>query len=141
MWRAARCAASRAARSASCGRGSTAPPRGPAAPPRGPRRPTGATAGTPAAAPAAAAGEVEDDYGLRVAPVVVGDAPLDPDTTALVAAAREAMVNAAKHAGVDEIDVYVEVEPDVVEVFVRDRGRGFDAEAVPDDRRGIAGSI
>ena len=53
---------------------------------------------------------------MRVAPVVVGDAPLDPDTAALVAAAREAMVNAAKHAGVDEIDVYAEVEPETVEI-------------------------
>jgi signal transduction histidine kinase len=37
--------------------------------------------------------------------------------------------------------VYAEVEPEVVEVFVRDRGRGFDPDAVPDDRRGLAGSV
>ncbi|MEJ2888184.1 PspC domain-containing protein [Actinomycetospora aeridis] len=104
-------------------------------------RPAGSTDATLAAALATAAGEVEDAYGVRVAPVVVGDTELDPNTTALVAAAREAMVNAAKHAGVDEIDVYVEVEPDVVEVFVRDRGRGFDPDAVPEDRRGLAGSV
>lgn len=104
-------------------------------------RPAGSTDATLAAALASAAGEVEDDYGVRVAPVVVGDTELDPNTTALVAAAREAMVNAAKHAGVDEIDVYVEVEPDVVEVFVRDRGCGFDPDAVPEDRRGLAGSV
>ena len=104
-------------------------------------RPAGSTDATLAAALATAAGEVEDDYGVRVAPVVVGDAELDPNTTALVAAAREAMVNAAKHAGVDEIDVYVEVEPDAVEVFVRDRGRGFDPDAVGEDRRGLAGSV
>ncbi|GAA4865598.1 ATP-binding protein [Actinomycetospora straminea] len=103
--------------------------------------PAGAGDATFAAALASTAGEVEDDYGLRVAPVVVGDAPLDPDTTALVAAAREAMVNAAKHAGVDEVDVYAEVEPETVEVFVRDRGRGFDPDAVPEDRRGLAGSV
>ncbi|MFC5141188.1 PspC domain-containing protein [Actinomycetospora rhizophila] len=104
-------------------------------------RPAGSTDATLAAALASAAGEVEDDYGVRVAPVVVGDAELDPNTTALVAAAREAMVNAAKHAGVDEIDVYVEVEPETVELFVRDRGRGFDPDAVPEDRRGLAGSV
>ncbi|HSK60632.1 MAG TPA: PspC domain-containing protein [Actinomycetospora sp.] len=104
-------------------------------------RAAGPTDGTFAVALAAAAGEVEDAYGVRVAPVVVGDAPADPDTTALVAAAREAMVNAAKHAGVDEIDVYAEVEPETVEVFVRDRGCGFDPDAVPDDRRGLAGSV
>jgi len=106
---------------------------------------TGRAAGPPGAtfgvAVAEAAGEVEDAYGVRVAPVVVGDAPLDPDTTALVAAAREAMVNAAKHAGVDELDVYAEVEPETVEVYVRDRGCGFDPDAVSDDRRGLAGSV
>ena len=48
------------------------------------------------------------------------------------------MTNAAKFAGVDEIDVYVEVTDDEVAVFVRDRGAGFDRAAVPADRRGIA---
>ncbi len=96
---------------------------------------------TVATAVAVAAGEVEDTYGLRVAPVMVGDAELDDDAAALVAAAREAMVNAAKHAGADEISVYVEVEPDAIAVFVRDRGCGFDPEAVPADRQGLAGSV
>ena len=66
---------------------------------------------------------------------------MDDDLAALVAAAREAMVNAAKHAGVAEVSVYAEVEPDEVEVFVRDRGAGFDPDAVPDDRHGLAESI
>ncbi|MHA6792788.1 PspC domain-containing protein [Pseudonocardia bannensis] len=89
-----------------------------------------------------AAGEVEDTYALTVSPVVVGgDRPLDDGLRALVLAAREAMVNAAKHAGVDEISVYVEVEADEVHVFVRDRGVGFDPDAVPDDRHGLADSI
>jgi signal transduction histidine kinase len=83
---------------------------------------------------------------VTVAPVVVGDAGHDPRTAALVAAAREAMVNAAKHAGVEEISVYAEVEepgdaPGTVAVFVRDRGCGFDPETVPDDRHGLADSI
>ena len=51
------------------------------------------------------------------------------------------MVNAAKHAGVDEVSVYAEVEPDEVNVFVRDRGAGFDPDAVPDDRHGLADSV
>ena len=55
-------------------------------------------------------------------------------------AAREAMVNAAKHAEVDEVSVYAEVEADAVHVFVRDRGVGFDPDAVPDDRHGLADS-
>jgi signal transduction histidine kinase len=61
--------------------------------------------------------------------------------TALVMAAREAIVNAAKHAGVDEVSVYAEVEPAAVTVFVRDRGKGFDPDVVPADRHGLADSI
>ena len=56
-------------------------------------------------------------------------------------AAREAMTNAAKFAGVEEIDVYAEVTDDEVSVFVRDRGAGFDRAAVPADRRGLVESI
>ena len=91
---------------------------------------------------AAAAAEVEDTYALMVRPVVVGgDRALDDDLRALVLASREAMVNAAKHAGVDEVSVYAEVEPDEVNVFVRDRGAGFEPDAVPDDRHGLADSV
>src|ERR671918_98314 len=50
------------------------------------------------------------------------------------------MTNAAKFAGVDEIDVYAEVTEDAVAVFVRDRGSGFDRAAVPADRRGLVGT-
>lgn len=91
---------------------------------------------------AAAAAEVEDTYALSVRPVVVGgDRTLDDDLRALVLAAREAMVNAAKHAGVQEVSVFAEVEPDEVNVFVRDRGAGFDPDAVPDDRHGLEDSV
>lgn len=90
---------------------------------------------------ARAAGDIEDGHAVTVAPVVVGDAELDDATAALVAAAREAMVNAAKHAGVDEISVYAEVEPETVSVFVRDRGCGFDPDAVAPDRHGLADSV
>jgi signal transduction histidine kinase len=88
-----------------------------------------------------AAAEVEDTYAIDVRPVVVGDRPLDDGLRALVLAAREAMVNAAKHAQVGEVSVYVEVEPDEVHVFVRDRGVGFDPDGVPGDRHGLADSI
>jgi len=94
-----------------------------------------------AAALTAAAAEVEDTYAIDVRPVVVGDRPLDDDLRALVLATREAMVNAAKHAGVGEVSVYAEVEPDSVHVFVRDRGAGFDPAAVSEDRHGLADSI
>ena len=94
-----------------------------------------------AAALAAAAGEVEDTYALAVAPVVVGDVAMDPHLAALVAATREAMVNAAKHSGAPEISVYAEIENGTAAVFVRDRGSGFDQALVPDDRHGLAESI
>ncbi|MGH3614689.1 MAG: PspC domain-containing protein [Pseudonocardia sp.] len=91
---------------------------------------------------AAAAAEVEDTYAVTVQPVVVGgDRKLDDGLRALVLAAREAMVNAAKHAGVAEVSVYAEVEPEEVHVFVRDRGSGFDVDAVPTDRHGLADSV
>src|SRR3954471_4967095 len=90
------------------------------------------------AALSAVAADIEELHGVRVELASAGDAaPEEP----LVLAAREAMTNAAKFAGVDEIDVYVDVEDDVVSVFVRDRGRGFDRAAVLDDRRGIVESI
>ena len=85
--------------------------------------------------------DVEDRYGVRLDAVLVGDAPLDEAGRALVAAGREAALNAARHAGVDTVDVYLEVEPDRLSLFVRDRGRGFDPAAVPPDRRGVADSI
>jgi signal transduction histidine kinase len=71
---------------------------------------------------------------------VVGDAPLDESSEALVAATREACVNAAKHSGERVISVYVEVAPALVDSFVRDRGRGFDRATV-EDRHGIRLSI
>ncbi|QTH60287.1 PspC domain-containing protein [Corynebacterium hindlerae] len=87
-----------------------------------------------------AAGEVEDMYGIRIAPVTVGDAPITDETQAAVLAAREAMVNAAKHAQVTNLDVYCEVFGDV-EIFVRDRGVGFDPSQVDPSRHGLQDSI
>lgn len=84
---------------------------------------------------------MEDTYAIDVRPVVVGDHQLDDGLRALVLAAREAMVNAAKHSGVGEVSVYVEAEPTEVHVFVRDRGAGFDPDAVGEDRHGLADSI
>ena len=85
--------------------------------------------------------DLEDHYAIRFDAVLVGNAPLDDAGRALVAAGREAALNAARHAGVDTVDVYLEVEPDRVSLFVRDRGCGFDPAAVPPDRRGVADSI
>jgi len=85
--------------------------------------------------------DVEEDYGVRVDLVVVGDAPLDERIGGLVAAAREAAVNAAKWSGVETFSVYGEVEPDTVSIYVRDTGVGFDPDAVADDRQGLSHSI
>ncbi len=84
---------------------------------------------------------VEDDHALTVDSVVVGDAPLDDSLTALGAATREALVNAAKHSGAASADLYTEVTPERVSVFVRDRGAGFDPAAVSADRRGLRDSV
>ena len=89
----------------------------------------------------AAAAEVEDTHGIAIDVVVVGDAPMDEALTATVAAAREGMVNAAKSSGTPSISLFAEVSNKKVEVFVRDRGRGFDLDEVPEDRRGIRDSI
>jgi signal transduction histidine kinase len=86
-----------------------------------------------------AAAEVEEAHGVPIEDVAVGDAPLDERAEALVAAAREAMVNAAKFAG--PVALYAEVDAERIEVFVRDRGPGFDPAAVPADRRGVSESI
>lgn len=89
-----------------------------------------------------ACGEVEDLFGIRIAPVTVGtDRDLEDDSQAAVLAAREAMVNAAKHAAVDSVDVYAELFGGDLSIFVRDRGVGFDPEQVPEDRHGIRDSI
>jgi signal transduction histidine kinase len=84
---------------------------------------------------------VEDDHRVRVEVVSSGDAPVDDAARALVAAGREAVVNAARHAQVDSIDVFLEADPDSVELFVRDRGVGFDPDAIEADRHGVAESI
>ncbi len=83
---------------------------------------------------------VEDDHGVPVEVVVVGDLPAER-CEALVPAVREAVVNAARHSGAARVDVYAEVGADAVEVFVRDRGTGFDPDLVPADRRGVRHSI
>ena len=89
----------------------------------------------------AAAAEVEDGHGVPVEVVTVGDTPVSERVRPLVLAAREAMVNAAKHSGADQVDVFAECTPQRVEVFVRDRGQGFDESTVPDDRLGVRNSI
>jgi signal transduction histidine kinase len=104
-------------------------------------QPLGDETASLAAALSAAAGDVEELHGVRVELASAGDCPVDGSVQAVVLAAREAMTNAAKFAGVEEIDVYLEVTDAAVGVFVRDRGAGFDRDAVPADRKGLAESI
>jgi signal transduction histidine kinase len=85
--------------------------------------------------------DVEARHGVTVEAVTVGDCELDDRLDALLAAAREATVNAAKWSGAGVVAVFAEVEPGEVSVFVRDRGCGFDPGAVPGDRKGLAESV
>ena len=94
-------------------------------------RPAPGQAASLGAALEAAAAEVEGSHGVPVETVAVGDAPLDPAAEAVLAAAREAMTNAAKFGGGSTVDVFAEVSPERLNVFVRDRGPGFDLAAVP----------
>jgi signal transduction histidine kinase len=86
-----------------------------------------------------AAAAIELDYPARLEVVVVGESA-EAANPALLAAAREAMVNAARHAG-GEVSVYLELSEGVADVFVRDRGPGFDIDALPADRLGVRESI
>ncbi len=98
------------------------------------------TSGSLGAALAEVVATTEADYDARIDLVTVGDAVVDDRLAALVAATREAVVNAAKHAGAPAT-VYAEVESDQVEVNVRDRGCGFEVDAVDPDRHGVRQSI
>lgn len=90
----------------------------------------------------AAASDVDDMFNVRIRPVTVGeDLEMNAGVEPVVLAAREAMVNAAKHSGATAIDVYVEHLAGELSVFVRDRGTGFDLDAIPEDRHGIRDSI
>ena len=88
-----------------------------------------------------AAGEVEDEHNVRVDVVAVGDVAWSERLEPLVQAAREAMVNAAKSSGAAVVSVFLEAGASAVDVFVRDRGCGFDVDAVPSDRYGVRESI
>ncbi|TYB47574.1 PspC domain-containing protein [Nonomuraea sp. PA05] len=98
---------------------------------------------TVAAAVRRIAAEEEDAHGVPIEVVCVGDIALDPSgkLAAMLKASRQAMVNAAKYSESSSISVYAEVEGEEVTIFVKDRGKGFDLEAVPLDRMGIRESI
>jgi signal transduction histidine kinase/phage shock protein PspC (stress-responsive transcriptional regulator) len=88
----------------------------------------------------ATAAEVEDFLGNAVEVVCVGDTAMTEAHEALVQASREAMLNASRHGG-GTVSVYLEVSDGGAEVFVKDRGPGFDLNDVPEDRLGVRESI
>jgi signal transduction histidine kinase len=88
-----------------------------------------------------AAAEIEEDHGVPIEVIVVGELLLDDAGEAVVAAAREAMNNAAKFGGAGPVNVYAEATDARLQVFVGDRGPGFDVATVPADRRGVRESI
>jgi signal transduction histidine kinase len=88
-----------------------------------------------------AVASVEDEHGITIELTAIGDRPLDPRGEALVAAARESLRNAARHASGASVLVFAEIGPSRVEVFVRDEGPGFDLEEVSAERRGIRDAV
>ncbi|WP_051232935.1 ATP-binding protein [Acidipropionibacterium thoenii] len=116
--------------------GSSSPDAGPGDQPR-----AGESVATLHRALAGETGRIESERGVAVELVCVGDVAMDDGLGVLVQAAAEAVTNAAKHSGASRIDVYAEIEPGLVEVFVRDRGCGFDPDDIADDRMGVRRSI
>ncbi len=102
---------------------------------------SGEAPATLSAAVRAVAAEIEDAHGVHVEVVCVGDAPITEEDRPLVLATREAITNAVKHSGAGTVDVYAEATSSGVEIFVRDRGVGFDPAQVAEDRQGVRGSI
>jgi signal transduction histidine kinase/phage shock protein PspC (stress-responsive transcriptional regulator) len=82
---------------------------------------------------------LERDFAVHVDVVAVGSVAREVPE-ALLAAAREAMLNAARHAG-GTVSVYLESSPRAIEVSVTDRGPGFTIGAIPADRWGVRESI
>ena len=89
----------------------------------------------------AAAAKVEAAFDVPIEVVVVGDRKALGGSRALIAAATEAMTNAAKHSEAEQVSVYIECTDEGVEAWIADQGTGFDIDAVEDDRRGITESI
>jgi signal transduction histidine kinase len=85
-----------------------------------------------------AAATIELDYPVRIDVVVVGEST--GPNPAVLAATREAMVNAARHVG-GEVAVYLENSAETLDIFIRDRGAGFDVDSLPADRLGVRESI
>jgi signal transduction histidine kinase len=85
--------------------------------------------------------EVEDDHEITVELTAIGDTKLDARGEELVAATREALRNAARHAPGVPVYVFLDIGTVGAELFVRDNGPGFDPDAVPAERRGLRDAV
>ncbi|GAA1055500.1 hypothetical protein GCM10017608_29240 [Agromyces luteolus] len=106
--------------------------------------PTTTVAAPTGTAPLADAFGVARDAGLAVnvsgAPDVL--AAVGPRRRAAIeAAVAQCLMNVARHAGVDDVEVALGRADGEVTIVVVDDGRGFDPERVPDDRIGLRTSI
>jgi signal transduction histidine kinase len=85
--------------------------------------------------------DVEDEQNIKVELTAIGDAKLDDRSEELIAAAREALRNAARHAPGAPVNVFLNINGHGTELFVRDSGPGFEFEAVPPERRGLRDAV
>jgi signal transduction histidine kinase len=81
-----------------------------------------------------AAWDVEDRHGVEIEVVSVRDCPSSPAVDALVGAAKEAMTNAARHSEASRVSVFSEVGSEMIRVYVRDTGVGFEVGERPSGR-------
>lgn len=86
------------------------------------------------------AAALESEHAVRFEVVSVGGGSGRVAPESLAAAAREAMLNAARHAG-GEVTVYIEAGPQQISIDVTDRGPGFETDQLPDGRGGVRESI
>lgn len=88
--------------------------------------------------------DLESRYEVRFEIVIVGGQGTGAEGVEapepIVLAAREAMLNAAQHAG-GAVSVYAEITPERVLIDVLDRGPGLDADTLPEGRMGVREAI
>ncbi|MDR6938631.1 PspC domain-containing protein [Arcanobacterium hippocoleae] len=111
--------------------------------------------------------ELERRYQKEINTVITGDCKPDTSVRAVLAATREAITNACKYGGEKEVSLYAELRQTMagqksgetvqqahlavqkdhlilrqsIEVWIRDRGPGFDPHTIAPDRAGIRDSI
>lgn len=85
--------------------------------------------------------EIEEEQGIKIELTAIGDAKLEPGGEEMIAAAREALRNAARHAPGAPVNVFLNINGHGIELFVRDSGPGFEFGAVPSERRGLRDAV